>query len=264
MKRGKSIFIPFVMAALLLAAFLAHGQQTSLKTRPGMELGVTLSDYKYEEPSIDVTLKGYKTGLDFSAIGNTGGDWFMRGDAKYEYGKTDYTGSGTKCCNPDWYYELRGTVGRDFEQATYSLSPFLGLGYRYLFNDSRGRSSTNAAGYRRRSEYVYLPVGTAHRLRLESNARLTTTLEYDYLIEGQQKSYLADTGIPGLRDVVNKQRSGHGFRGSMYYEKNNWSFGPWFQYWNIDRSDTASAGSFTGYEPKNKTTEIGLRLGFRF
>jgi hypothetical protein len=79
-----------------------------------------------------------------------------------------------------------------------------------------------------------------------------------------QKSYLADTGIPGLTDVENDQPTGYGLRGSVYYERNNWSFGPWFQYWNIDRSDTASAGIASGFEPENETTEIGLRLGYRF
>lgn len=264
MQSGKNIFVPFVLGTLLLAPFFAYGQQPGLKTRPGMELGVSLADYKYEEPSLAVTLKGYKSGLDFSAIGNASDDWFIRGDARYETGNTDYTGSGTKSGNPDWYYELRGTVGRDFDQGTYDLSPYLGLGYRYLFNDLRGRSSTGAVGYRRTSQYTYVPVGATHRLKLESNARLATTFEYDYLIKGQQTSYLTDTAIAGYGDVVNKQRTGHGIRGSMYYEKNNWSFGPWFQYWNINQSDTASAGLVTGFEPKNKTTEIGLRLGFRF
>ena len=33
----------------------------------------------------------------------------------------------------------------------------------------------------------------------------------------------------------------------MYYEKNNWSFGPWFHYWNISQSDTASGGTFSTY-----------------
>jgi hypothetical protein len=264
MQSEKSIFVSLALVTLFLTPFFAYGQQPGLKTRPGAELGVTLSNYEYEEPSVAVTLKGYKIGLDFSAIGSISDDWFIRGDARYENGDTDYTGSGTKCCNPDWYYELRGTVGRDFDQGTYSLSPYLGLGYRYLFNDIRGSSSTGAVGYRRASQYTYAPVGATHRLKLESDARLTTTLEYDFLIKGQQKTYLADTGIVGLNDVVNEQPTGYGLRGSMHYEKDNWSFGPWFQYWNIDQSDTASAGIASGFEPENETTEIGLRLGFRF
>ncbi|HYM99427.1 MAG TPA: hypothetical protein VET25_06765 [Aestuariivirgaceae bacterium] len=264
MQSEKSIFVSLALVVLFLTPFFAYGKQPGLKTAPGVELGVTLSNYEYEEPTIAVTLEGYKLGLDFSAIGSAGKDWFIRADARYEYGETDYTGSGTQCCNPDWYYELRGTVGRDFDQGTYSLSPYLGVGYRYLFNDIRGSSSTGAVGYRRTSRYIYGPLGATHRLKLESNARLTTTLEYDFLIKGEQKSYLADTGITGLTDVVNEQPTGYGLRGSMYYEKNNWSFGPWIQYWNIDRSDTASAGIASGFEPENETTEIGLRLGLRF
>ena len=264
MQSEKSIFALFALVTLLLAPFFAYGQQPGLKTQSGIELGVTLATYKYEEPSAAVTLEGYKSGVDFSGIVNARGDWFIRGDAKYETGDTDYTGSGTKGGNPDWYYELRGTVGRDFDQGTSNWSPYLGLGYRYLFNDIRGRTSTNAAGYRRTSQYTYVPVGATYRHKLESDARLATTLEFDYLLKGRQKSYLSDTAIAGYGDVVNKQSTGYGMRGSMYYEKNNWSFGPWFHYWNIRQSDTASGGTFTGFEPANKTTEFGLRLGLRY
>lgn len=264
MQSEKNIFALFALITLLLAPFCAYGQPPGLKTLPGIELGASLSTYRYEEPSVAVTLEGYKAGLDFSAIAAARNDWFIRGDARYATGDTDYTGSGKKGANPDWYYELRGTVGRDFDQGTSNWSPYLGIGYRYLFNDIRGRTSTNAAGYRRTSQYTYVPIGTIYRLTLESNARLSTTLEYDHLIKGRQKSYLSDTAIAGYGDLVNKQGSGYGIRGSMYYEKNSWSFGPWFHYWNISQSDTATAGTFTGFEPANRTTEFGLRLGLRF
>ena len=263
MRYEKNIFVTFALITLFVLP-VAYGQQPTLKTQPGMELGVTFATYKYEEPSLAVKLDGTKTGVDFSAIGNVSNDWFVRGDARFKYGETDYTGSGTKCCNSDWYYDLRGTIGRDFDRGTYNLSPYLGLGYRYLFNDLRGVTSTGAIGYRRESQYTYLPVGLTHRFNLDSSARLATTLEYDYLIEGRQTSYLTDTAIPGSGDLVNKQRSGFGIRVNLSYERINWSVGPWFQYWNIDQSDTASAGLVTGFEPRNKTTEIGLRLGYRF
>lgn len=264
MQSGKSIFVPLALVIFLLTPFFAYGKDAGLKTQPGAELGLTFSYYEYQEPSVDVALKGYKFGFDLSVIGSASENWFIRADARYQNGETDYSGSGTQCCNADWYYELRGTLGRDFDQGTYNLSPYLGFGYRYLFSDIRGSPSTGAAGYRRSSQYAYGPVGATHRLKLQSNGRLATTLEYDFLIRGLQKSYLADTGIPGLGDVINEQPTGFGLRGSMYYEKDNWSFGPWFQYWNIDQSDTASAGTSSGFEPENETTEIGLRLGVRF
>ena len=129
-----------------------------------------------------------------------------------------------------------------------------------------------ANGGIRNSQYTYLPVGVTHRLKLASNARLATTLEVDYLIQGRQTSTLSDFN-PAFADVTNDQRNGYGIRGSMYYEKDRWIFGPWAQYWNTTRSDSApvivsiAETNFivgTAFEPKNTTTEIGLRLGYRF
>lgn len=259
--------------ATTVTAMVDEQVASELKTKTSNEIGLTVSSYEYKEPDISMSQKATKVGIDYNGAMALSNDWFVRGDLRYATGKTDYSSpaSGTKNGNPDWYYELRGTFGRDFSMGTYSLSPFAGLGYRYLFNDIRGRTSTGAAGYRRESIYYYLPIGATHRLKLESAARLLTTLEYDYLINGKQKSYFSDvtTLYP---DVTNNQHKGYGIRGSMYYEKDNWSFGPWFQYWNIDKSDlapftvTVLGVTYTGnaWEPKNTTTEYGLRLGYKF
>jgi len=247
-------------------------QETGLKTRSGTEIGATVSHYRYEEPSLGVKLEGYKGGLDLSVFTNPGGDWFIHLQGRYEYGKTDYTGSGTKNGNPDWYYELRAMFGKDFDRGTFSLSPFIGLGFRYLYNDLRGVTSTGAVGYTRESQYSYIPIGVTHRIRLESKARLATTLEADYLIQGRQTSTLSDVS-PILGDVTNDQRDGYGIRGSVFYETDKWLFGPWVQYWHTNRSDLAPVLATIGgvtfiigtaFEPTNKTTEIGLRLGYRF
>lgn len=246
---------------------------SELKTKTSNEIGLTVASYEYKEPDISMSQKATKVGIDYNGTMALSNDWFVRGDLRYATGKADYSSpaSGTKNGNPDWYYELRGTFGRDFSMETYSLSPYTGLGYRYLFNDIRGATSTGAIGYRRESQYTYLPVGVTHRLKLESTARLSTTLEYDYLINGEQKSHFSDVTIL-YPDLTNNQHKGYGIRGSMYYEKDNWSFGPWFQYWNIDKSDlapftvTVLGVTYTGnvWEPKNTTTDVGLRLGYKF
>lgn len=258
--------------AMAVAAPLAVADQTAnLKTTTGNEIGLTVSSYDYQEPSFNMSNKATKFGIDYNGALALSDDWFLRGDLRYANGKADYSGTGTMSGRPDWYYELRGMVGRDFDQGSYSLSPYVGLGYRYLFNDLRGISSTGANGYRRESEYTYLPVGVTHLCKLESQAKLSTMLEYDYLIAGRQTTHITDvTNL--VADQVNKQRGGYGIRGSMYYEKNDWSFGPWFQYWNIKRSDSTSATvtvlgvvyNATFFEPKNTTTELGLRLGYKF
>jgi hypothetical protein len=249
----------------------AGAQQVSLKTQPGVALGLSASYYHYKEPSIAVTEEGYKAGIDLAITAVRSTDWFIRGDGRFAYGRIDYTGTGSKDANPDWYTELRGTIGKDFDYDRYSLSPYTGIGYRYLFNDLRGVTSTGAAGYRRESRYIYIPVGVTHRLRLESSARLSTTFEFDYLVQGWQKSNLTDATAL-LPNQTNKQHSGYGIRASVFYEKANWSFGPWVHYWRINQSEMTSAtvtvagGTLRAliFEPKNKTTEIGLRLGYKF
>ncbi|MDH5535695.1 MAG: hypothetical protein OEZ08_09025 [Betaproteobacteria bacterium] len=260
-----------VASAALVIPSLACAQQASLKTQPGIEVGLSGSYYHYKEPSIAVTEEGYKGGIDLVLTAPPRNDWFMQVDGRFAYGRNDYTGAGNKGGNPDWYTEFRGTLGKDFERDGYSFSPYSGIGFRYLFNDLRGQTSTGALGYRRESRYVYIPIGVTHRLRLESSAKLSTTLEFDYLVKGWQKSNLTDAST-FLPDQTNKQHSGFGVRASMYYEKANWLFGPWFHYWRIDQSETTSTtvtvsgSTFRAliFEPKNRTVEIGVRLGYRF
>ena len=269
--RIRSCFSASLMFLIIFPA-IVYAQPTGLQTRAATEIGATISNYRYEEPSLNVKLDGYKGGLDLAAITKPQGDWFLRFEGRYEYGKTRYSGSGEKNGNPDWYYELRGLVGKDFVPGAYGLAPYVGLGFRYLFNDIRGVTSTGAFGYRRESQYLYLPIGVTHRLPLESGARLSTTIEADYLLKGRQISSLSDV-VSIVGDVTNDQRSGYGIRGSLYYEKNRWLFGPWFQYWSIGQSDVSPVIAViggtrfiigTGFEPKNKTTEIGLRLAYKF
>lgn len=262
---GVVAFVAFVIPSL------AGAQQASLKTQPGTELGVNAAYYKYEEPGIGVTEKGYNAGIDVVLTATPGNDWFIGGDGRFAYGRHDYTGAGTKDDNPYRYAELRATFGKDFERDSYSLSPYSGIGFRYLRDDLGGFTSTGALGYRRESRYLYIPVGMIHRLRFESSARLSTTLEFDYLVKGRQKSYLSDVFGP-VPELTNDQNNGYGVRASIYYEKGKWSFGPWVHYWHIDQSETAPATlTVSGtpvtalfLEPKNETTEIGFRVGYKF
>lgn len=258
------------ITCMSLSARAADNFASELKTKTGNEIGLTVSSYDYREPS-NTSLKATKLGIDYSGAYVLNNDWFVRGDLRYANGKVDYSGSGTMSNCPQWYYELRGIIGKDFDQGTYNLSPYFGFGYRYLFNDLRGVTSTGDIGYRRKSQYVYLPVGVTYRFKLESDTKLATTVEYDRLIKGQQMSYITDvTNL--VSDQTNDQHKGYGIKASMYFEKNNWFFGPWFHYWNINQSDSTSATvtllgvtyAATFWEPKNKTTEAGLKLGIKF
>lgn len=251
-------------------------EPAGLYTREGKELGIASFSYNYEEPTLGVTIAGDKLGADYAGTMALNDTWFFRDDLRFAYGKADYNGSGFQAGLPDWYYEFRGLVSRDFRMHDFVLSPFIGFGYRYLFDDARGMSNTGAAGYRRESNYFYVPLGLTHRMGLQYEAVMSTTLEFDYLLWGEQVSRLSDlvgfNGVAGASDTTNRQNSGYGLRLSMIYEAGDLSFGPFLNYWNIAASEVTSQvmtdamGSALVFlrEPKNKTAEYGMRLAFRF
>jgi len=155
-------------------------------------------------------------------------------------------------------------AGRDFVGKSVSLSPFLGLGYRYLYNDSRGYTSTGAIGYRRESNYLYAPIGLTMRIHLGSRWVLAPTGEADVFIRGTQVSKLSDTDL-GYIDVTNEQKKGRGHRASLVLEKDHWAFGAWMHYWDIKDSDVQPIGlGMAGLEPANWTRESGIEFRYRF
>ncbi len=251
------------------ASLSVHAENAvSLKTTDGYAMGTQISNYKYEEPGL-MNTKGAKLGLTVSASKNMGNDWYVVGDLRFAFGDVDYvsTGTGTASGEPDRLWDLRAMGGKDFAVGGYVLSPYAGLGYRTLFNDGRGITSTGHIGYRRNSEYLYLPLGVTHRFQTDSVSRISTSLEYNYLISGIQTSYLSD--VPGYSDLVNKQNNGYGFRLSSAYEKKDWSVGVFYNYWNIKDSEKKAIfknGSLWGYglEPKNNTNEYGVQVRYPF
>lgn len=264
--------LPLVMLAFFATQVLAQG--LPLSTTTGSEIGVQISSYRYEEDingAFFMNLEGKKIGLTAAFTKVYDDNWYLVVDGRYASGNADYSsaGTGTKSANPDSFVDVRMTAGQDIQAGSQLLSPYAGLGYRYLNSDLRGYSTTGHAGYRRTSKYLYLPLGVTHRLRLGGDARLATTVEYDYLIEGVQRSYLTD--VPGggyTSDLLNLQRNGYGMRLNLAYETSNWSAGVFYHYWNIASSDlgvyTSATLVYTGYEPHNITKEVGVQLKYRF
>jgi hypothetical protein len=268
-----------VLAAAAAVSPAAPAQTTAPDdprlTRRGWEVGVQGSHYHYEEPDV-VPLGGGASGS-VKLTGPRGGavgaytftdrrHWFSRIDARISYGKLKYEGSGTQTDVPDWIGEIRAVGGKDFlAGGSLAFSPYIGLGYRFLENDSRGYTSTGAAGYRRYSNYVYAPVGLTLRINTSGRFIIAPTLEFDAFIQGRQVSRLTDTGIAGYQDVSNEQTKGYGYRASLMFEHDRWAFGPWLHYWSIKDSDVQPVGNgLFGMEPANWTREWGAEFRFRF
>lgn len=269
MKKIAGMLLATALLEVSVAALAA--EPLTLNTQSGNSIGLSLSSYEYQEPGI-MSLKGVKMGVDLHAVrvAEDRGNLIFRGDLRYAFGSVDYDSNGTGSASgePDWYIEGRALFGKDWEINNAVLSPYTGLGYRYLFNDGRGITSTGHGGYRRESNYVYLPVGIIHHRALTGLARLESTLEYDFLLAGKQVSRLSD--VPGYSDVTNNQSSGYGLRLSVTYQKDKWAIGPYAYYWNIGESDVVPEiynGVPTGsglVEPNNNTIEFGLMASQQF
>jgi hypothetical protein len=271
-----------IATAVLLAATNAFSQSSSvdLKTKTGNEIGVTVSSYSYSEPSLNVSMKATNLGIDYTGTYAFGNDWFVLGNFNYNNGSVKYSGTGTQSGIPQYYYDLKGVVGYDFAFEGFNLSPYAGIGYRYLSQQWGGTTtSTGALGYDRQSTYNYLPVGVTHRMAVSAKSKLETTFEYDYLLSGNQFSGLGSlngtysgTTYAGIPNVNNSQNSGYGLNLTVMYKEDDWGVGPYFKYWNIQQSDTAYATitkngtgyRYSAYEPANNTKEYGIKAIYRF
>ena len=230
-------------------------------------IGLHLSHIKYVEPDI-MKEEGYMYGVIGSYTYHK--DYMFRAQGRLSLGQVEYTGSGTLDNINDFMVELRGLLGYDLISKTSVYTPYIGLGYRYLYDDLRGITSIGASGYRRKSNYYYSPIGLETLTTVNALWSITTILEYDYFWFGVQDSLLSDAGL-GLGDVSNDQNYGYGFRGSVKFQKEaietNYEIEPYFIYWDIDDSEIelipGSGGSY-GYEPANNSTEYGIRVNTRY
>ena len=253
-------------AALSLLTFPALAVN-QLRTHSGQEVGLSFSHYQYKEPDL-MKLEGNKFGIDYTTtlMLDQNQEWFMKIAGRYAFGDVNYDSvrTGSNKGEDDWYTEIRALFGKDLDFGSQVLAPFSGLGFRYLDNDGAGITTTTGHyGYGRTSNYVYLPIGAIHRISLNANSLLETTLEADFLLYGKQKSYLSGATIE------NKQKEGYGFRLSSFYRQGPWAIGPYYDYWKISKSETDTAMDTSGtqwifWEPKNNTNEYGIKASYRF
>jgi hypothetical protein len=257
-----------LLSAISPAIAQISGEPDPLATRRGWEVGGQLAHYHYEEPNFAKFI-GTRGGIVGAYTFTRANGVFFRVDGRESYGALKYQGSGTQDSVPDLIIEARGVAGMDFPAGSgVSLSPYLGLGYRYLYNDSRGYTQSGGqvfAGYRRYSNYLYLPIGLTTRTGIGAGWVLAPTVEADIFILGKQQTQLSDTNIAGLNDVTNTQKDGYGYRAYLMVEKDHLAFGAWMHYWNIKDSDLQRIGpGIVGREPANWTRESGIEFRYRF
>jgi len=236
-------------------------------------VGAALSHITYEEPDL-MEEKGFMFGLNAAYAYHQ--QVMLRAEAGFSFGSVDYSSpiSGEFNGIPNFMFEVRGLAGYDFTVSSSTIvTPFAGLGYRYLSDDSSGMvTNLGAAGYLREANYLYSPIGITTYSTLNSAWSLDATLEYDLFWNGLQKSHLSDANL-GYSDIENEQNNGYGVRASLnlYYDIDNatYVFGPFVRYWDIDISEEEPVYRYgvlwgSGVEPANTSIEFGFNFAVLF
>ncbi|HEX8126020.1 MAG TPA: hypothetical protein VF548_10605 [Allosphingosinicella sp.] len=271
-----------VTAALLAGAGFASGTAQA-QTRGGFEAGVEVFDYGYRERDEGETVvydDGQFAGFHLGYVERIGRGLFLRGKLSASAGSVDYRApdpaADDRIENVDQALgQLEVHVGIDIPVGGgATLSPFAGLASRALIDESGGETSSGGlAGYDRETSYAYVPVGVGVRVPAGKGALLLSG-QYNLVVGGTSKSKLS--GIdPELPDLKLDLDGGHGFEASVVYRipigKHALSFGPFVRHWKLDRSETFTIANpddpseaIEFFEPRNRTTELGLRLSFAF
>ena len=265
----KKAIVSLAVWLICMGAGNSFAEMLQLQTHT-IEAGPEISYIKYEEPTV-MREKGFMFGGAVSYAYHK--DFMFKGEGHSSIGYVDYENSGTIDDIFDFMFEGRVLGGYDFPVLETSVfTPFIGFGYRYLMDDSGGKtSSTGAAGYKRESNYLYSPIGIETLTKLEKQWYAGIILEYDYFWIGRQISHLEDVSA-NYDTLENNQNEGYGLRGSVrFLNKGDFPFviEPFIRYWKIQKSeeeDVIYSGAVIGYgwEPKNNSTEIGLKFLFSF
>jgi hypothetical protein len=258
----------FLCSGIVFAAG-EEQKNTSAGKSHSWEIGAELSSITYEEPGV-MEESGAMIGLAGSYTYRN--NWMFKIEGVFKYGQVDYEGAlfdGTPLNVDnidDYIVEARGLGGYDFSvfKAT-TLTPYIGFGYRYIFDDL---GAASPYGYGRESNYSYSPIGIETMTDLQNGWFIGLIIEYDIFWSGVQTSYLSDFDY-SLNDVENDQSDGYGFRGSVKFQNSRFVIEPYIRYWEIDDSDPSIATSFGRpvavlYEPENDSTEIGVKFAVKF
>ncbi|MGA1790890.1 MAG: hypothetical protein ACMUIM_05355 [bacterium] len=281
----KIIYVFSIILFLLSNAYSAKAQYYDTYSRRfrkkylethSTELDLKLLNFTYKEPDIGVKDQGRMDGIGVAYTYHN--ELMFKAAFDYYSGNIDYKSDSGKLNDVNHYIvELRWLIGRNFTKY-YSpmwdyLTSYTGLSYRYWKDHSGGRvTDLGYYGYDRETAYYYSPFGLETIKRLENGWFIGTIIEYDLFWMGKNKSRMSDidSSVP---DLEFNQNDGYGLRFALKakktFDRAKIGIVPFINYWNIDNSEEVilfdpSSGFWIFYEPKNKTTELGINLTVEF
>jgi hypothetical protein len=278
-----------IVGLIGLWSTIANSNQETHDYKHLFYIGFYCAHYNYREPDVmqdvDYNLYGARWAKDVGDM--WGGSAFYRltykqnlffqpelsllyGKNQYNWGQKKRIVSKTNHSIPSLIFEPRLTIGWNFSvHKSVTVSPYSGIGYRFKSDDSDDVKCNDGdkLGFYRKSNYVYMPLGTSVEYVLTDNWSISLKGEYDWIV----KAWHIDRSM-GDPTLSFKQPNGYGLKSeaSVEYLHNKVKFylTPYINYWNI-RNSKREYFMHDGYksssrEPYNITWETGLKLGVSF
>lgn len=261
-----------------------------------VDLSVKGGYFRYDEPGVDVSYAGMITGLQ-GAYKKSFSSWSLKIQSEIMSGNLNYDGrlnghqtaDGATLSSFDdsraltygsnlWYSDSVVLLGRSYFKNQFRLTPYAGLGYRYLNNPDNPDVPYD---YRRQVTYLYLPMVLEFEKILSRKSSWGITGEVDLLLKGSAKANLSDAS-DGYNDLNFNQSLGGSVKLTGLYNReirgHAVSLKPFVEIWVVDESDTdileyegarvmvrSADGSYGDYrEPTNITLAAGLQLNVMF
>ncbi|ANV97881.1 hypothetical protein BBW65_03285 [Helicobacter enhydrae] len=248
-------------------------------------IGVGIESYYYEEPGLmnvggsmlnlnvntEFRQKMFKFENDFYFATHIGANHYDGGIAY-----SDNAGNviGVKKYNTDSTDYYAGIVPKlgvaFFKQEQEVLFVYVGLGYRFLYNQVIDQPGIQAS-YKRYQGYVFLPIGVSGEIPISANFAFIALAEHRFLLFGHNTTHLTDVGYD--KDLFFTQKKGEGGRFALGmkfpFSKGAIKVLAYYDHWEIAKSNVLQAykngrpaGEFI--EPANFTSAFGLTLSCDF
>ena len=281
--RIKKSLRALTLTSLIASSAHAESPQKKKDFTHDFTVGIARQHYQYSEATDTqkhfMHFKGMMSAIEGSYQMTWKDSMFLRPEIRVAYGKVDYEdgSTGSKLKNvPSAIVEPRLLIGIPWKTTEkLTLSPYIGIGKRYKWdNSSNIQFKEGDFGVKRRNYSWYIPVGVRLRYDLNPLWNLQLSAEYDFFLSGRQHQ----RSKPDIRPPSkHKQTQGKGMRGEFLvgrqFEKFAISTGLYAHYLKVKKTDKspytirlAANRRIRGapYEPKNVTTEIGLKFNIHF
>lgn len=241
-------FLICVAYLLTASAYAAEGW--------GVGLSYIYAQMNYKEPAL-MNEKGKMKGIGIDSRFDLGDLVSLSLQGRFLTGNLEYSGSTFSGIPISQTTKDKVTEYRAL--AYFRLgdwAPYTGYGYRYWYNDL-------VISYRRETTYNYMPIGLRYIWR-----PLYLNYEFRHFLGGVNESHMSDIAGSGRKDVTMKQKSGKGYalEGGYLVEIGDFDLkiSLAYEYWGIEKSETANDGVDTLIEPHNSTNTYLLSVGLYY